>query len=91
MILFPPILTNKSSFLYLQIVGNIWNMQQYYFSISYLNVKIQVKQKSNYYNKFMYLLQRFERSCTHFQADRLFFVNPQKSSLLSMQKQRDEK
>ena len=48
MILFPPILTNKSSFLYLQIVGNIWNMQQYYFSISYLNVKIQVKQKSNY-------------------------------------------
>ena len=78
MLLFPPILTNKSSFLYLQIVGNIWNMQQYYFSISYLNVKIQVKQKSNYYNKFMYLLQLFERSCTHFQADRLFSVNPQK-------------
>ena len=78
MLLFPPILTNKSSFLYLQIVGNIWNMQQYYFSISYLNVKIQVKQKSNYYNKFKYLLQRFEHSCTHFQADRLFSVNPQK-------------
>ena len=35
------------------------------------DVKIQVKQRSSCYGKSIYILQRFEGSCTHFQADQL--------------------
>ena len=37
-----------------------------------------MKQKSSCSDKCIYLLQRFEYSCTHFQADQFFAVNPQK-------------
>ena len=36
------------------------------------DVKIQVKQRSNCYGKSIYILQRFECSWTHFQADQFF-------------------
>ena len=39
--------------------------------------------KTSSYDKSIYLLQRFECSCTHFQAIS-FSVNPQKSTNLSM-------
>ena len=36
------------------------------------DVKIQVKQRSSCYGKSTYILQCFEYSCTHFQADQFF-------------------
>ena len=40
--------------------------------------------KINLFRQSVYLLQRFDGSFTHFQADQCFSVNPQKSTSLSM-------
>ena len=47
------------------------------------NKKRDKKTKSSSYDKSIYLLQRFECNCTHFQAIN-FSVNPPKSTSLSM-------